>query len=192
MLTITISARTGALLIIAAAATLLSLYATDARGSGGVPDQVILGDINCDGLVDEQDALGALLYTQDLPVDQNEPCFAPASVAAIPGPQGPAGTQGEQGDPGTPGVSGLEVVEESFNTSGTATGITASCPAGKQALGGGVQSDLDPADATVLGSRPDVDSGNGDSLGWFGHIRNQNPAGGWQITVYAICAFVAD
>ena len=98
MLTITISARAAALLLSAAA--LLPLYATDALGSGDVPDEVLQGDINCDGLVDFQDGLGALRYEAGLPVDQNEPCFAPGSVAAIPGPPGPQGPVGTQGPPG--------------------------------------------------------------------------------------------
>ena len=101
MLTITISARAAALLL--AATALLALYATDALGSGDLPDEVLQGDINCDGLVDFQDGLGALRHEAGLPVDQNEPCFAPGSVAAIPGPQGP---QGEQGLPGAQGFQG--------------------------------------------------------------------------------------
>ena len=95
MLTITISARAAALLL--AAAAFLTLYATDALGSGDVPQEVLQGDINCDGVVDFQDGLGALQYEAGLPVDQNEPCFAPGSVAAIPGPQGPADRRGSRG-----------------------------------------------------------------------------------------------
>ena len=104
MLTITISTRAAALLAAAAlAAIALALYATDAFGSGDVPQEVLQGDINCDGVVDFQDGLGALRHEAGLDVDQNEPCFAPGSVAAIPGPAGP---QGEQGLPGPAGPAG--------------------------------------------------------------------------------------
>ena len=113
MLTITISARAAALLL--AAAALLTLYATDALGSGDAPDEVLQGDINCDGLVDFRDGLGALQYEAGLPVDQNEPCFAPGSVAAIPGPQG------------EPGVS-LYALVNSAGTLISGTAVSATSP----------------------------------------------------------------
>lgn len=89
MLTITISARMVAVLLAGGAALLaLALYATSAFGSGETPDQVILGDINCDGLVNAQDAVGAIRHHAGLSVGQQQPCFQPGSVAAIPGPPG--------------------------------------------------------------------------------------------------------
>jgi len=128
MLTITISTRAAALLLIAAAAA-VALYATDALGSGDVPDEVLQGDINCDGAVDFQDGLGALQHEAGLPVDQNEPCFAPGSVAAIPGPPGPQGEHGvtgppgPQGDQGAPGLSlWATVLGDGSLLGGTATG----------------------------------------------------------------------
>jgi hypothetical protein len=71
-----------------AALLALALYATSAFGSGETPDQVILGDIDCDGLVDARDAVGAIRHHAGLSVDQHQPCFQPGSVAAIPGPPG--------------------------------------------------------------------------------------------------------
>lgn len=109
MLTITISARTTALALASVAALIaLLLYASDARGSGDVPDQVVLGDINCDNLVNGEDVLGALRYTAGLSVDQVDPCFEPASVVAIPGSAGPLGPQGPQGPEGPEGPQGVQ------------------------------------------------------------------------------------
>ena len=102
MLTITVSARAAALTLIGSAALLAAgLYAPGVLGSGAVPDQVYQGDINCDEVVDQFDALGVLQYVAGLDVDQQEPCFGPGSIAAIPGPQGP---KGDQGDPGPENV----------------------------------------------------------------------------------------
>jgi len=106
MLTITVSARALASALIGSAALLAAgLYAPGALGSGANPDQIILGDIDCDGDVDPDDALGALRHSAGFDVDQEDPCFAAGSIAAIPGPQGPQGPKGNDGDPGPPGIT---------------------------------------------------------------------------------------
>jgi hypothetical protein len=54
------------------------------------------------------------------------------------GAQGPAGPQGPQGPAGPAGVSGLQKVFETGAINSSATrSLTATCPAGKQAIGGG-------------------------------------------------------
>jgi len=91
MLTITVSARALAFATLAAVTFLAVAFVPGAFGSNGVPDAVYQGDINCDEVVNEFDALGALQYTAGLDVDQQDPCFGPGSIAAIPGPQGEPG-----------------------------------------------------------------------------------------------------
>jgi len=95
MLSIALSTRAVAIVTLAIALTAaLALLASDAFGSADTPDQVVLGDINCDGLVDQIDALGALRYKLGFEVEQQQPCFDVGSVAAIPGPSGIPGPRG--------------------------------------------------------------------------------------------------
>ena len=55
-------------------------------------------------------------------------------------PAGPQGPQGPQGAQGTPGISGLQkVVGTSVNNSNSFKSATATCPAGKRAIGSGGQ-----------------------------------------------------
>jgi hypothetical protein len=118
MLNTAISARAVLIAALLTITALAAFYAPRVLGSGDVPAQVVQGDINCDGLVDARDALGALRHTADLSVDQDEPCFSPGSVAAIPGPQGP---QGE------PGVS-LYALVNAAGTLQRGTAIAATSP----------------------------------------------------------------
>jgi hypothetical protein len=73
-------------------------------GPGGVTS-VLQGDINCDGVVNAQDALGDLRYVGGLEVQQTEPCPDVGTLAAIPGPAGPQGEQGLPGEQGPPGLT---------------------------------------------------------------------------------------
>jgi hypothetical protein len=63
------------------------------------------------------------------------------------GPQGAKGDQGpkgDKGDPGSPGLSGYELVEgpdTAVLAPGQAAAAIASCPGGKKAIGGGIDSD---------------------------------------------------
>ncbi len=62
----------------------------------------------------------------------------PAGPAGPAGPVGPAGPQGPAGLQGTNGVSGLQIVfATSPLNSDIEKSITATCPAGKQVIGGG-------------------------------------------------------
>src|SRR5918995_2308971 len=53
-------------------------------------------------------------------------------------PQGPLGPQGPKGDTGAPGISGLQVVKNESAFSSEAKDTAATCPAGKQVIGSGV------------------------------------------------------
>lgn len=102
------------------------------------------------------------------------------------GPQGPQGLVGPKGDPG--GVAGYAVVTSSpvaldpgFEDSGTA-----SCPAGKVAVGGGVRA----ADPTVLALIEAYPSADGS--GWNGSAGEFSDAGSsTTFTVYAVCVTAA-
>ncbi len=100
-------------------------------------------------------------------------------------PQGPKGDKGDKGDTGLrgpegpPGLAAVEVVRVSQTVAPmTFGGLVAPCPAGKTAIGGGVNTSN--ASAPITTSRPE-------GTGWGG--RGYNGSGG-NITVetYAVCA----
>jgi hypothetical protein len=111
------------------------------------------------------------------------------------GPQGPTGATGPEGPAGASGVSGYEIVTVSTTPSVGATtqAMTASCPAGKQAVAGGGQPVFDSGisgyfDLIALhASRPTFDG-----KGWNVQAvdPNVNQGTGWHLTVYAVCAAV--
>jgi hypothetical protein len=112
--------------------------------------------------------------------DQGE--VGPTGLAGPQGPQGPQGLQGASG------MSGLQVVTASsaLSSSGLQS-ATASCPNGKSVLGGGAFPVNLPYDnSRIYFSRP---SSNLD--GWSAGIKNAGgPSVSWQVTVYAVCAYV--
>lgn len=100
-------------------------------GPAGEPEEIIQGDVDCDGDVDATDALKDLQHVAGLPFGQNDPCPDIGTTAAIPGPPGPAGP---------PGVSEYEVVlAESESNSDSLRSLTADCPPGKSVFGGGAR-----------------------------------------------------
>ena len=119
----------------------------------------------------------------------------PAGAKGDTGAAGANGTNGADGADGAPGISGLEVVEQSVgDTSNLARDelITASCPVGKNVLGGGWTSQLLAGTWTTEPNALEVD----------GPVTGSSPEGyrariKWQasddsiITVRAICANVA-
>lgn len=106
------------------------------------------------------------------------------------GETGPAGATGSQGPAGPPGASGYEIVREEINAEGGLgnAGIgwwdaTATCPAGKKAVGGGVQTGFSfrSYDDNILDSFP-----THDGSGWIGRVY-VGPGGPHLIYVHAIC-----
>jgi len=79
-------------------------------------------------------------------------------------------------------------IETAFNESEEKTTI-ASCPAGKQAIGGGVRVNGTLKDIAVTGTQPFF---NGSvRSGWEGFARDVDPGSGngpWSLTVFAVCA----
>jgi hypothetical protein len=66
--------------------------------------------------------------------------------------------------------------------------VTASCPTGKQAIGGGVRLEGELAEVSVTGSYP-VSSGT-TRTGWeaLAHETAGDPPGDWSVTAFVVCA----
>jgi hypothetical protein len=115
------------------------------------------------------------------------------------GPQGPTGATGATGPAGPPSALGLQLVQANASvpndTDQTVWALTASCPSGYKAVGGGFQTP-GPRDVVgnffvVLQSRPGS-SGSLDSNGWFVDIQRIGPndtgnLGSQQFAVWANC-----
>jgi hypothetical protein len=107
------------------------------------------------------------------------------------GPMGPKGAKGDKGDKGTkgdPGVSGYQVVTKKSAADSQDKVVSALCPAGKKALGGGgVAYDGGyPEEITIVGSW----GGNGG--GWTVVAKENQPfAQNWEVYVYVYCAYAA-
>ena len=100
-------------------------------------------------------------------------------------PAGPAGPAGAQGAPGT---SGLQTVftTSAINSTTTRT-LTATCPSGKTALGGGVA--VTPTTATEVAITA---SYLANSTTWTASAQEVNlQASSWGLNVVVICALVA-
>lgn len=97
------------------------------------------------------------------------------------GPQGPKGDKGEKGskgDQGNPGLAAVEVVRTTATiAAGTYGGTTATCPAAKTVLGGGVNT----SNLSVLTTTSRPLSGQ-----WEGRAYN-NTGTGQLIEIYAVC-----
>jgi hypothetical protein len=116
----------------------------------------------------------------------------PGSVvpAAPQGPAGPTGPQGPQGPQGDPGISGLQFVYGLSPGNGADVAeADATCPAGKQLIGGGMipNQHLPDGYVAVTESGP-VQLRNT----WVAKAMEVKPyAGVWTIEAWAICANVA-
>ena len=100
-------------------------------------------------------------------------------------PAGPAGPAGAQGGPGT---SGLQTVftTSAINSTATRT-LTASCPSGKTALGGGVS--VTPTTASEVAI---TTSYLANATTWTASAQEVNAqAASWALNVVVICALVA-
>jgi hypothetical protein len=100
----------------------------------------------------------------------------------------PAGPVGAQGPQGPPGIAAREQVSaESPLNSLAPKNVTATCPAGKKVIGGGVElSGAGRARVTVTENKPTGDNA------WEGEaFEAVNTTATWKIVVHAICATVA-
>lgn len=106
----------------------------------------------------------------------------PAGQQGPQGPQGPAGQQGPQGAPGLSGVqrviATIEYEDSEYHT------VTATCPAGKKVIGGGVYNSTftNESDLEVNFSYPTPDL-----TGWSAKVRFEGDRP-WTTSAIAICA----
>jgi hypothetical protein len=125
----------------------------------------------------------------------------PAGPAGAQGPQGLQGLKGDKGDKGATGNVGAATAHFAQHpvdlAAGASATLTVFCPAGKQAIGGGIRGDAQDSEATtVTSSRPSAsaDSTNppadgGTFLGWRGTVVHNAGSGatGIRPEIWAIC-----
>ena len=103
----------------------------------------------------------------------------------------PAGPQGPAGKDGAPGISAYQIVtatSPSAPPAVTAQNVTATCPSGKKAIGGGGEI-LGAGKAGVAFN--DIHPHN-EGAGWYVEAAEVTPILlGWEVRAYAICATVA-
>jgi hypothetical protein len=103
-----------------------------------------------------------------------------------PGAQGPKGDTGLRGPTGAPGLSGYEVVTGPIvSVTGPAGFSTATCPAGKLAVGGGYVAGGGTG-GIVAASAPTAAG-----TAWTVGLRNAGGVGTPQVEAFAVCAAVA-
>jgi hypothetical protein len=110
--------------------------------------------------------------------------FKPGQIPQ--GPKGDRGEKGERGEQGPPGLSAREVVSASTAVDSTDfKTITATCPAGKTAIGGGAGVDFFVV-AAVTSSSP-----TGTNAWRASAIEFTPSASTWRLTASVVCALVA-
>ena len=113
------------------------------------------------------------------------------------GPRGPQGAGGAQGAQGPPGISGLQkVIGQSANNSNSGKSATATCPAGKRAIGSGGQvgglSGAFPnelANVVITFIEPSDENAVPGSVGVFA-FEQVATASNWFVQASALCANV--
>lgn len=108
------------------------------------------------------------------------------------------GRQGPSGAPGVNGASGISGLQRVFVASAidsnTTKAVTATCPPGKSAIGGGADVDGVDANGAVNNAIPDVflnrTLGGADSWQATAHEDDIGYDGLWRLEVTAICAVV--
>ena len=174
-------AAVGAAILASVAVTVLvngMLFSVPSASSEGQPsgalEEIIQGDVDCDGDVDAVDALQDLRHVALLPVTQDDSCPEIGTTAAIPGPPGP---------PGPPGISGYEiVVVESDVNSDDFKSVSADCSPGKSIMGGGARVVISGGSVSfvsIIESRPvganwsatAVETSGGTAVDWHLEVR---------------------
>jgi hypothetical protein len=185
---------TTALLVAVLGSTPLAAIAKDAafpRNSVGTaqlkPNAVAAAKI-APGAVRARHVLNGSLLLEDFKRGQIP--RGPQGDPGAKGEQGEPGAKGDRGEPGPPGLSGYEIVKTSATANGSnSADVEAVCPAGKRALGGGVEG------TWGWGSGPYVSASlpNGTGTGWITRLRTLPGTSmlGPTFTAYAVCARVS-
>jgi hypothetical protein len=81
------------------------------------------------------------------------------------------------------------VTETSVNDSETEKSVTALCPAGKEAIGGGARINSPSSVAVANSGNYPLVSGGNSRIGWIATGRETaTEPGNWQVVAYAVCA----
>lgn len=145
--------------------------ASGPAGTGATVSSLATGDGNCPNG-------GAQVADGNSPPDV---AYACNGATGAQGPPGPAGTNG------TNGVSGYQVVNDGIQTLSELSGrdFYVDCPAGKQAVGGGL---ISGGSITIDSSAPSqANDPTNHPNGWFMHLFDNSALGTDFFTVYAIC-----
>jgi hypothetical protein len=173
-------------------ALLVAFAALFVASSGtAVAAKLITGKQIANNTISASDVKNGSLQTKDLSAKARAALRGADGAQGPAGPAGPAGPKGADGAPGlagAPGVSGRQVVVESTNTNSDAEKTAlATCPAGKQVIGGGANvfpNDVD--DVVVREAFPSS------ATGFYVEAQEIGAVGAnWQVAAYAICATVA-
>ncbi len=111
-------------------------------------------------------------------------------VNQLQGQLGPQGPQGERDAQGPPGVSGLQQISKSSAVDNNAKTATASCPAGKRAIGGGGTHSAVSSGGVVLDQIQPSDANTVPGVVTVSAYQLAGTAPGWSVTAFAICATV--
>jgi hypothetical protein len=103
------------------------------------------------------------------------------------GPQGPTGRQGAQG---APGVSGLQRVFKSSAIDNSPKTVTATCPAGKRAVGGGATHSNASPGAVVIDQIQPSDENTVPGVVTVSAYQT-GAASSWSVTAFVFCANVS-
>jgi hypothetical protein len=111
----------------------------------------------------------------------------PASIGQVgpAGPKGDKGDKGPKGDTGPPGISSYQIVQNTASATNTQSGgVSITCPAGTQPIGGGA------GVSPTGGSGPFMTDSFPQQGGWVvSYSTTANLS--WTMTGYAVCAKVA-
>jgi hypothetical protein len=148
-------------------------------GKGQLKKNAVLSGKIKDGEVRSQDIANSTIITKDirngtlLRVD-----FKPNQLPA-----------GAPGPPGPPGVSGLQRAELSTATdSGSPKSVSATCPPGKRAIGGGARvSGGGSSEVSIIESSPEADGSRWNTRA----VEVNTTQGSWTLTAFAVCATVS-
>jgi hypothetical protein len=160
-------------------------YAVKQIGSNDIRDNSIRSRDIRDNAIRSRDVRNGTLLKRDF-----RPGQLPSGGRGSQGPRGLRGKTGKTGKTGSSGISGLSVVSADTASDSNDKAITAQCPSGTRALGGGATLKSGPPTSIALASSGP--SGN-PATGWrAGALEvNGGTTGPWQLTVYALCAKVA-
>lgn len=170
-------------MVVAAVALLVALGGTSVAAVSQVPrNSVGAAQLKANAVTNPKLASNSVTSAEVRNQSLRRADFAPGQL-----PAGPTGPQGPQGTPGTPGLSGREQVSaETPLNAISPKNLTATCPAGKKVIGGGVE--LSGAGRNRVSATENKPSGDNAWEAEAFEVVGTNAT--WKVVVHAICANV--